>query len=140
MKDSTHHSLADLLMALRRKMSERMKTDPLKSELTFAQFEVLWFLDCAKEERSMESIANHLNIKPPSATSLIDRMEKDGLVSREKDPNDRRIVKIAMTAKTRKQFAALRKQREAAFTKLTSKLSVKDKKEFERILLQLIKN
>ncbi len=139
-------SLGDLLMSLRQKISEHEKVDLLKHELTYAQLEVLRFLDSAKDDqehggrRSMENIATHLHIKPPSVTSLIDRMEKNGLVTREKDPTDRRIVNISMTSKTRTQFTLLKQQREAVFIKLTSKLSVKDKREFERILLHLIEN
>lgn len=133
-------SLGDLLMSLRQKISEHAKVDLLKHELTYAQLEVLRFLDSAKDKKDMEKIATHLHIKPPSVTSLIDRMEKNGFVTREKDPTDRRIVNISMTSKTRTQLTLLKRQREAAFTKLTSKLSAKDKREFKRILLQFIEN
>ncbi len=40
-------------------------------------------------------------LEPSSMTGLIDRMEKDGLVCRANDPNDRRALKISLTEKGR---------------------------------------
>ncbi|MES2225643.1 MAG: MarR family transcriptional regulator [Patescibacteria group bacterium] len=137
MKDTTKNSLSELLLALRRKINESVKEKGLKDELTVSQFEVLWFIGPAGR-KSMESIATYLNIKPPSVTVLIDKLEKAGLVTREKDGEDRRIIHIVLTEKTKQQLVAFKEKKEAVFNELLSRLSSKDAQELERILLLLI--
>ncbi len=135
--DTTKNSLSELLLALRRRINESVKENTLKDELTVSQFEVLWFIG-HDGKKSMESIATYLNIKPPSVTALVDKLEKAGLVARAKDTDDRRIIHIILTEKTKKQLAAFKEKKESVFNELLSRLSQKDAKEFERILLLLI--
>lgn len=47
----------------------------------------------------MKEVADFLSITPPSATSLIDGMVKDGLLVRHFDSADRRVVHLHATAK-----------------------------------------
>lgn len=49
------------------------------------------------EEPTMKRIAEHLHIKAPSATSLINGLAKSGYIKRISDPNDRRTVKMKIT-------------------------------------------
>ena len=46
---------------------------------------------------SIGEIAGHLEIKEPTVTSTVDRAERDGLVERRKDPNDRRVTRVVLT-------------------------------------------
>lgn len=47
------------------------------------------------------SIARHLDITTASTTKLLDRLERDGHITRSTHPTDRRALAIAVTAKTR---------------------------------------
>ena len=48
---------------------------------------------------SQTALAGHLGVTPASAVRLVDRMERDGWVVRQPDPDDRRINRVAATAK-----------------------------------------
>jgi len=137
---NTHkEGLCELLLGFRRKIAESAKKNSLKHELTFSQFETLWFIGSVGK-KSMEAIADYLKITPPSATSMIGKMEKKGLVSRMQDVKDRRVIYIRLTKKTKKQLEALWRQKEKMFNKIVSKLSKKDKGNLERIIRTLIKD
>lgn len=46
-------------------------------------------------------LAGHLSITPASVVRLVDRMERDGWVERQADPQDRRVKRIVPTAEAR---------------------------------------
>jgi DNA-binding MarR family transcriptional regulator len=127
------------MLGFRRKINESTKESSLKKELTISQFETLWFIGFLGN-KSMESIADFLRITPPSATSMINKMEKRGLVSRKRDMKDKRIVYISLTASTKNHLKLMRKNKEKVLGNIVSKLSQDDKKHLERIIKIIIKN
>ena len=131
--------LSELFMGFRRKIIERAKRHSLKHELTFSQFEVLWFIGL-RGKKSMEAIAEFLKITPPSATSMIGKMEGRGLVRRMQDSKDRRVMYISLTPRIERQLSTIRKQKEKLFDKLISKLTAIDRKHLERIIRILIED
>lgn len=46
---------------------------------------------------TVSALAELLGVTAPSASALIDRMEERGLVARERDAEDRRVVHVAIT-------------------------------------------
>lgn len=46
----------------------------------------------------MKEVADYLGITPPSATSLIDGLVESNLLKRNFDKNDRRVVRLTVTA------------------------------------------
>lgn len=48
---------------------------------------------------SISDIASRLSISKPNMTPIIDKLIREDLVYRKEDPNDRRIVRIALTQK-----------------------------------------
>jgi DNA-binding MarR family transcriptional regulator len=132
-------NLLELMLGFRRKINESTKESSLKKELTISQFETLWFIGFLGN-KSMESIADFLRITPPSATSMINKMEKRGLVSRKRDMKDKRIVYISLTASTKNHLKLMRKNKEKVLGNIVSKLSQDDKKHLERIIKIIIKN
>ena len=129
-------TLGELMIALRRKFAECSQEIRLKSELSITQFEVLWFV-AASGTATMESIANHLGVKPPSATALISTLERKGYVLRKGSPDDRRVVNVMLTASAKRQLASLKTKKDKMFESLFSKLSASDRKEFTRLLILL---
>ncbi len=53
----------------------------------------------SSEGTKLAELGRCAGLEPSSMTGLIDRMERDGLVSRSNDPNDRRVQKINLTEK-----------------------------------------
>lgn len=74
-----------------------------KEGLTSAQVRTLLFLlDAHPESRYISSIAQRLLIAPPTATRIVDALEKKGLVKRVRSREDRRSVRVEVTEKGKK--------------------------------------
>jgi DNA-binding MarR family transcriptional regulator len=61
--------------------------------LTFARYETLTLLSFSRDgSASMSELGERLMIHPTSVTSLVNRLERQGYVTREPDPRDRRVT------------------------------------------------
>ncbi|RUT36005.1 MarR family transcriptional regulator [Paenibacillus zeisoli] len=74
----------------------------LSPSLTGAQLSVLELLEENKKMKPSDLIP-YLATTPAAVTMLLDRMEKAGLITRERDLEDRRIVWISITEKGREE-------------------------------------
>lgn len=68
----------------------------LAPQLTGGQLQVLELM-MAFEPMKPSDLLPHLETTPAAITTLLDRMERGGLVKRERDEHDRRIVWVSMT-------------------------------------------
>ena len=66
--------------------------------LSLAKLGVLHPLAEAREPLSLSELAQRQHCVRSNITQLVDRLEKDGLVRRRADSNDRRSVRAALTA------------------------------------------
>jgi len=96
------------------------------------QRETLRFIN-ENEGVVMKDIAKYLQIKPPSATSIINNLVKVGLIRRQLDCHDRRIVRLFITKKGDNFFH----QGIAHMNKRLSKLSMSEKKNLIKILRKI---
>ena len=62
--------------------------------LTGRQATALWM---AKDPLSMGELSTQLSCDPSSATGIVDRLERKGLVRRVADPGDRRAKRVELT-------------------------------------------
>ncbi|GAX92031.1 MarR family winged helix-turn-helix transcriptional regulator [Effusibacillus lacus] len=110
-----------------RKMGAELSDLP---ELPPTQFLVLKIL---KEERYLmpTHLAEVLNVKPSAMTSLIDRMEKNGLVERYRIEEDRRVVYIKPT---QAGLDALDKAEQTRREILVKYLSLLDETELDQLI------
>jgi DNA-binding MarR family transcriptional regulator len=69
----------------------------LRLGISMAQLHILYTLQ-RNGEMPMSRLAEFLNVSLSNATGLIDRIEERGYVERTRVPEDRRIVKIRVTA------------------------------------------
>lgn len=67
---------------------------------------VFWLL-YRKNEANMTEIADYIHVPLNTATGVISRMEKNGLVVRTRSAEDKRVVNIGFSEKGRIQFEAL---------------------------------
>lgn len=73
----------------------------------------------ANDGATSRELAELLDVRPSSLTEMLDRMETAGLVTREADENDRRVVRVRMTEKC----AAMAKQHADARAEHLAKVS-----------------
>lgn len=69
----------------------------LEVDLTMSQVKVL-FLVYAAESASMGQLAGSLGVTLSTVTGIVDRLVEHGLLVREEDPHDRRLVVCRLTA------------------------------------------
>jgi len=75
--------------------------------LNFSRFEVLALLDLSREgQLPLGKIGDRLQVHPASVTNTIDRLERDGLVRRERHPADGRTRLGVITAVGRRSANA----------------------------------
>lgn len=67
-------------------------------DITTPQFNALLLL-AEHGDMTIGDLGSKLYLASSTATDLIDRMERNGLVSRERDTNDRRVVRLHMLDK-----------------------------------------
>jgi len=72
---------------------------------------------------SVKELAESINVTPGAITQFADALIKKGLVERESDINDRRIVRMKLTTSGRSQFETLTKEFLAAATQAFDILS-----------------
>ncbi len=71
-----------------------------EADLTHNQYNVLRILRGSHpEHRTCSEIAERMVARDPDITRLVDRMEKRGLVKRERSVRDRRVVEVGITSK-----------------------------------------
>lgn len=75
-------------------------------ELTFARYEVLMLLQFSANGRlPITKVGERLLVHPTGITRIVDRLEEQGLASRETNPDDRRSTLVCITPKGRKSAA-----------------------------------
>jgi len=60
--------------------------------------------------QSMSDIGKCLSMPKPHVTVIVDRLIEEGLVERQSDPNDRRIVNILLTEKGLEDFENIKQE------------------------------
>ena len=79
--------------------------------LTLAQFDVLAELERAKRGgATFRELSRMLLVTSGNLTGIVDRLELEGLARREKGKNDRRTVRVVLTAKGRRLVAEMSPQ------------------------------
>lgn len=71
----------------------------------------------------MGGLAETLDVSQASATGIVDRMEQRGLVERNRDDADRRVVHVALTAEGRRLITGMASERRDRLSQLLDTLT-----------------
>jgi len=111
----------------------------MKLGVTRVQWIALYYL--GKEEFiSQKELAEKMNIKESSVARLLDRMERDGLVERVKNENDKRVTNLRLTDKGKKYAIELLPEGEEFGKLLYKNISDEEMKIFTRVLSKMVSN
>lgn len=130
-------SLDSVLMEFRQAMTRSLFEEARSSKIPVSHFEVLMNI-AKRNSMTMKDVASVLSITPPSASSLIDILEKKKLVSRVHLGGDRRTTHVILGKEAQKLFSAVHKKKMSLFKRTLGGLSKKDKEDLTRILLKCI--
>ncbi|WP_244668265.1 MarR family winged helix-turn-helix transcriptional regulator [Bacillus sp. NTK074B] len=108
-----------------RHIQQEMSLALKEMNLTGPQFFILYLLSTSEDMKSTE-LAEKLDVKPSAITVMIDRLLKNDFVSRHRDENDRRIVKLQLTTGGREVFEMAKKVRRGIFSQYLSYLEEED--------------
>jgi len=95
--------IAGLSKAWREELDRRLR--PLG--LTRVQWQALLWLSRAGGTLVQRELSGYLDIGAPATVALVDRMERDGLVTRSAVPDDRRRNAVVLTPKARRLLATI---------------------------------
>jgi DNA-binding MarR family transcriptional regulator len=77
------------------------------SRLTLPQFDVMAQLARRPEGMTFVELSRHLLVSAGNLTGIVDRLERERLVTREAHESDRRATRIRLTAAGRRRIAAV---------------------------------
>lgn len=112
------------------------KTEARERGLTGPQLSVLKVLE-ATDDLSLTELSERMSAKNSTITGIVDRMERDGLVVRDRSSVDRRVVLIRATDKGRELARTVKVSAMELFTGALATLDEKDRRELRRIVLAL---
>lgn len=89
---------------------------------------------------TMNELADQMEISPSSATQLVDRLVEHNLVEREHDTNDRRILRVAISAAASEVVTAFEKESRRKVTALLSRLNDDDLQTLVSLVEQIVES
>jgi DNA-binding MarR family transcriptional regulator len=84
------------LDALKAERRRTLSDEPASRQVSMQQLHILMELQ-ERGTLTITTLSAILGISPPSASSIVDRMEQHGLITRVRDESDRRVVRISIT-------------------------------------------
>lgn len=133
----THRNLPRLLLQAREAVMAHTRPSLREHELSDQQWRVLRVLG---EHGAVETgrVAREAFILGPSLTGMLARMERDGLITRSRDPEDQRRTVIEATAQGRKLVKRLSTSIEAHYRWMEERLGEDKLEELYALLDELI--
>lgn len=104
---------------------------------TMPRFDVMAALHRADGELTMTELSRRLLVSNGNTTTVIDRLESDGLVQRTPSTADRRIINVALTPAGRRQFTKLATEHEAQVDSIFGDVSAADLDALEQLLQRI---
>jgi DNA-binding MarR family transcriptional regulator len=109
------------------------------SGLTFSQMKVLVELDSPDEDaRTVTALSDALGISPASASRAAEGLVRKKLLTRVEDPDDRRVRRLALTARGRELADRIISARLAGLEEFTDSLSADERRKLESALDTLL--
>jgi DNA-binding MarR family transcriptional regulator len=105
--------------------------------LSLAKLTALKALAEAGESMPLTQLAARLSCVKSNITQLVDRLERDGLVERQSDPNDRRARLATLTAAGRRACREGQKIQRAAEQELFEKLTAAESRALAGLLAKI---
>lgn len=93
--------LFETVHAIEREVRSRLRSE---FSCTLPQFDVLAALDRAQTHMTMGELSRWLKVSNGNVTGVVERLIKDGTVSRQSRPGDRRTSLVAMTPRGQRLF------------------------------------
>ncbi|MGC4000400.1 MAG: MarR family transcriptional regulator [Anaeromyxobacter sp.] len=104
--------------------------------LTPAQIHLLLWLG-TDGPQAMGELARRVAVTEKTITGIVDRLERDGLVQRVRDPDDRRVVRVELAARGKELFRRVDAEIGAKLVAFLQLIDAPDRRDLIRILEKL---
>ena len=118
--------------------NKKLQDDLEKLDLTLPQFYVLATIGYAGGLPFGE-IGEKMMVTVSNLTGIVDRLEEKGLVARERDAHDRRVIRVRLTEKGSKLYKNTIPLFEKSISQFFSPLDKSQQKELSSLLRKLIR-
>ena len=136
-----HHQALKLwlrLLACTNKMENEIRGRlRAKFDTTLPRFDLMAQLERSPAGLKMNELSQRLMVTGGNVTGITDQLEKEGLVLRASDPNDRRAYTVKLTAAGRSEFAKMAAVHEQWVIELFAGLNTAEKEQVYRLLAKL---
>jgi DNA-binding MarR family transcriptional regulator len=118
---------------------KRMKKRLHKGYIPFnvMQIGLIHYIKKQRTAVSMRELAEFLEITPPSATAMIDKLVDINFLKREYDKKDRRTILISITEKGMRKFRKAEKEKREIFEEMLNKINKEEKNKLFEILKKM---
>jgi DNA-binding MarR family transcriptional regulator len=130
--------IIELQRQVRRGLRRRMPEAWMNLNLTIPQLKSL-FLIAREGSMNTKSLAEGLGVTSSNVTGIVDRLVKQGLVSRQEDPEDRRMLQIQVTDKGEAILTSLREETVSTMADVLARMSVEELSSLARGLSSMVK-
>jgi DNA-binding MarR family transcriptional regulator len=118
-------------------LSQRLRRE---FKTSMARFDVLAQLERFPDGLSMSDLSRRLLVSNGAITGLVDKLEKEAMVTRHEDPDDRRSTIVRLTRKGRDSFLRMARRHEEWVVSILGELSAEAQSELLQNLTLLQRN
>lgn len=122
-----------LLPQMFKEFARRQQNELYKGKITLPQFVLLDFL-WRKGPAKMTELARTMSVTTAAMTGIITRLVRDNYASRNYDPNDRRIIRIEITAKGENLVKKINLNRREMIIDIFGRISETERRDYLGIL------
>ena len=108
-------------------------------DLNRAQSGILFALH-QEDSMSQKELANRLNVRPPSITSMINKMDQEGYITRKAYEHEQRVMRLTLAQKGKDCIDYVIKTAEKLEEIVFEGMTAEEKMLFRRLLLQILEN
>jgi DNA-binding MarR family transcriptional regulator len=140
--EENRSQLVENITGTMQQIAQTWKFDPgvwMELELTIVQLKSLFYIDF-EGSTNFKNLAVALGVTPPSVTGIVDRLVEHGLVSREENPENRRMQVLKITEKGKAILTRLTESRRSRMAFLLDGLNLEDLMALSRILANISKS
>ncbi|MCX5716289.1 MAG: MarR family transcriptional regulator [Candidatus Omnitrophica bacterium] len=128
--------MSDITLVIAKEFTRRATCELFKGAITMPQFLVLNFLSTRGDSR-MSDLAHFMGVTTAAMTGIVERLVEGGYVTRLAEPNDRRVIKIKLTAKAAGLVKKVHGQRRQMIMDIFGRLSEKDRQDYLKIITEI---
>ena len=136
MSDQALMEFADKVLEISRDFLKYYSEEAYKVKLTLSQIAILDVLSRDKES-TMSDMARAMNVTTAAMTGMIDRLVRDGYVARANDTDDRRVIKIKLTARGNAAVKSSLENKKHMISRVFGVLPQKERDEYLKILMRI---